>query len=298
MLRGYLLNGLAQIKHSAPTLTHVRRYCSTTHQFMNVEKGNDGNGNANNESNKDQTPSEGGEGSSASTPTLGERKYLGRLPPASPTLKVLYKSPEYAIINKPYDVRIDGEAHEHTIEKMLRKEFPENEKFWWVHQLDYATSGVLCVGLTKKATAKASALFRERQTEKTYLALLHGVVPQGVHTVDHPIADDPQSDFKMMPGTDEVPGRSAVTKIEVLSYGKYNSKDVTKVALHPVTGRRHQLRIHTLLFGHPIVGDATYTDDLETPRMMLHAWRLLLPFKTGEIEIQTEDPFENIMDKE
>lgn len=50
-----------------------------------------------------------------------------------------------------------------------------------------------------------------------------------------------------------------------------------QVELHPSSGRRHQLRVHCAAMGHPIVGDATYTDDTTSPRMMLHAWKLGLP---------------------
>ena len=60
----------------------------------------------------------------------------------------------------------------------------------------------------------------------------------------------------------------------MLSYGSYLGRPVTKVALTPLTGRRHQLRLHSLLVGHPIVGDATYGGDVDAPRMCLHAWRL------------------------
>jgi len=291
MIKSLLPNGFIKYSLSkGKTLAQIRRYCSTTQHLSNpLMNSNESTKNVEEnaiEQQKDKSNSE-------------ENKsvmHAGRLPPASPKIIILYKSPDYVIVNKPYDVRIDGE-HKDTVEKLLQKEFPENKKFWWIHQLDYATSGVLCVGLNKKATAKAASLFQERKTEKTYLALLHGIVPLGGHWIEHPIADDPNSDFKMMPGTDDVPGRSAATKLQVLSYGKYNLQDVTKVALYPISGRRHQLRIHTLLFGHPIVGDATYTNDMISPRMMLHAWKLVLPFKSGEIRIETEDPFEDILDK-
>eukprot|EP00745_Piridium_sociabile_P004204 TRINITY_DN124972_c0_g1_i1.p1 TRINITY_DN124972_c0_g1~~TRINITY_DN124972_c0_g1_i1.p1 ORF type:complete len:103 (-),score=4.38 TRINITY_DN124972_c0_g1_i1:3-311(-) len=61
--------------------------------------------------------------------------------------------------------------------------------------------------------------------------------------------------------------------------GKFAGVDVSKVLLEPLTGRRHQLRLHCLHLGHPIVGDATYAGDNETFRMCLHAAELMLPFK-------------------
>jgi hypothetical protein len=81
-----------------------------------------------------------------------------------------------------------------------------------------------------------------------------------------------------MVGTADVPGRAAHTAVIRLAVGSYRGRPVTKVELHPSSGRRHQLRVHCLALGHPIVGDATYNEDSESPRMMLHAWKLTLPF--------------------
>lgn len=109
--------------------------------------------------------------------------------------------------------------------------------------------------------------------------------------VNAPIQEIP-GDFRMrIPGkNDEDRGRHCETKIEILHYGTYQGKPVTKVLLSPVSGRRHQLRLHCLALGHPIgsffnkqikvmtvVGDATYgslPDDDRSQRMMLHAQRL------------------------
>ena len=92
----------------------------------------------------------------------------------------------------------------------------------------------------------------------------------------------------------------------------YKKVPVTKLLLKPRTGRRHQLRLHTKYLGHPICGDATYANDFEAHRMMLHAWKLTLPVdlndesytkptkyknrgvdeNTPMVTFQTEDPFE------
>jgi 23S rRNA-/tRNA-specific pseudouridylate synthase len=72
--------------------------------------------------------------------------------------------------------------------------------------------------------------------------------------------------------------RPALTHVTVLAYGSLKGKPVTKVLFTPITGRRHQLRLHAMACGHPIVGDATYGSDSETARMCLHAWRLRLNF--------------------
>jgi 23S rRNA-/tRNA-specific pseudouridylate synthase len=126
--------------------------------------------------------------------------------------------------------------------------------------------------------------------------------------VDLPIADMTAdgSDFRMRivepdgdnggapapPLTGAAAPRDATTVVRVLSLGTYKGAPVTKLLLTPITGRRHQLRLHTAAVGHPILGDATYAApvvealwgraaaDVEAaaPRMMLHAWRLALDF--------------------
>lgn len=87
--------------------------------------------------------------------------------------------------------------------------------------------------------------------------------------------------------------RRAITKVMVLEKGYYNNKPVTKLLLKPITGRRHQLRLHLSEIGHCIVGDYTYSlrSDISPPRMFLHAFRLVLPNPIENLDILTIDPF-------
>jgi len=88
--------------------------------------------------------------------------------------------------------------------------------------------------------------------------------------------------------------RVARTRLVVLSRGEYSGSPATKVLLAPVTGRRHQLRIHCHRLGNTIVGDFTYSGkrDVLPPRMYLHAHRLLLPTALEELDINAGDPFD------
>jgi 23S rRNA-/tRNA-specific pseudouridylate synthase len=88
--------------------------------------------------------------------------------------QILSLNKNYCVINKPYDVRMDGEF-DITVEKLVSKWLECNSKdLKWIHQLDYATSGVLCIGLNRQATAVAQTAFENRLTEKSYLAVLQG----------------------------------------------------------------------------------------------------------------------------
>mmetsp|Transcript_11558 Transcript_11558/g.35334 ORF Transcript_11558/g.35334 Transcript_11558/m.35334 type:complete len:275 (-) Transcript_11558:136-960(-) len=230
----------------------------------------------------------------------------GRKPPENPHVKVLHLDEDYVIVDKPADVRVDGDF-DFTVERLARQELAKRvgivggSKLRLVHQLDYATSGILVLALSRKAAAFACKQFEQRTVKKTYLALVYGTMPAGTYHYDGDIAEDTKDSFKMTVGTADNPGRRADTYCTPVAYGLFNSKPVTKVKLEPSSGRRHQLRVHLLHAGFPIVGDATYAEDSDggpndpntPPRMMLHAWRLLieLPAPVGLKQFETVDPF-------
>eukprot|EP01039_Chlorochromonas_danica_P002928 gene2928-3195_t len=374
-------------------------------------------------------------------------------------LNILSEDEHFCVIDKPPDVRMDG-AFEVTVEKLMQhvlatgRPHVDVHQLKWIHQLDFATSGVLCVGLTREGAAAASSAFEHREVQKCYLAVVKGEVdlnmwplatyevqeeivlpmkrrkvfqnsqrllgsssgsidtwqqkimlanlqrsldalakvneeqlaavsdvtlsqevqrmrtlgcdalakapkqrkalrkllrtlnidvelieskapeessvvsdevvekvveeevaltPEEVQEVvrgyqrqqqPHPAIfrrdDDPSTvvvrvpvaevagDFRCEPGHALRPGRSCETEVQVVEKGWYQGEKVTKLLLKPHTGRRHQLRIHCLVLGHPIVGDFTYnyffhknnssTAKAAAERMMLHAYRLRIPF--------------------
>jgi len=103
------------------------------------------------------------------------RRVYRRLDEFDRSQVVLYESQDYLLLNKPADVRMDG-AFDVTIQKLLVHWYPgsTSASFKWVHQLDFATSGILCVALNRKAAAAASMAFAERRVKKQYLALIEG----------------------------------------------------------------------------------------------------------------------------
>lgn len=221
---------------------------------------------------------------------------FGRVPPEDPACPVLYLDSRYLVVSKPADVRIDG-PHTHTVLTLCASALSSpapaalnavrshagqtpapRDRF--VHRLDYATSGVLLLARTRPAAGLACEQFQKRAVRKTYLALVHGRVADDTAVVDARVAAT--DGFAMAVG-DAGQGRAAQTEVRVLARGMYRGAPVTKVALAPLTGRRHQLRLHACAMGHPIVGDATYAGDearffgragVVPPRMMLHAARL------------------------
>lgn len=142
-----------------------------------------------------------------------------------------------------------------------------------VHRLDQATSGLLVFARSPAAQRELSHLFETRQVMKRYEALVWGEPAAASGLIDLPLAADWPNRPRQQ--VDPVHGRSSQTR-----WGRLDGpapRGCTRLWLEPLTGRSHQLRVHLLALGHPIVGDALYDPDRPAPRLMLHAKRLCLP---------------------
>ncbi|KAJ3160391.1 RNA pseudouridylate synthase domain-containing protein 1 [Geranomyces michiganensis] len=212
-------------------------------------------------------------------------------------IDILYYQPDtYLVTNKPWDVRIDGNTSKcPTVESLLSAQFPEHQKLYLLHQLDYVTSGVHVWGLNSAATGAAGKLFASRDVRKTYTALVKGHIEQDSFVINRALVDNPNDPQKRVyVASDEQPGKECETHVEVLRRGYFHHAPVTHVKLSPVTGRRHQLRVHMQSIGHPIVGDYAYEDPVTEHafRTMLHAWKLELPLdKEAPLRFEAPEPF-------
>ena len=222
----------------------------------------------------------------------------------NPSIEILHKSPNFIVVNKPFDLIINSDDPDRqSAFKILQDTHPElsNPKlkhgFYVLHRLDYATSGILVVPLTKKSIQKASKSLQSGTVTKYYLAILRGHCQEDEYLVNSPIGTDSRTDLKMVLSDSEfcVKPRNAETLISVISRGLYQGEPATKVLLNPKTGRRHQLRIHCHSIGHTIVGDYTYSDrqDSKPKRMYLHAYYIKIPNDVEDLEIQTGDDLED-----
>jgi 23S rRNA pseudouridine1911/1915/1917 synthase len=139
-----------------------------------------------------------------------------------------------------------------------------------VHRLDKETSGVVVVGRSTEAVQALQGLFKRRQVEKIYTALVHGQpnVPSGL--IDVPIGRHP-SDRQRMAALAE--GRPAQTRFQLIAtYPHYSLLEINLL-----TGRTHQIRVHLSWLKHPVVGDTVYgyrKDSLRLGRHFLHAQSL------------------------
>ena len=140
-----------------------------------------------------------------------------------------------------------------------------------VHRLDLDTSGIMVIPLDKATHAHISRQFQERRVEKTYTAVVYGVVAQDAGEVELPIRCDWENRPLQM--IDRERGKYALTRYEVVE----RLGDRTRLRLRPVTGRSHQLRIHMRELGHPILGCDMYAHEEAlrmADRLLLHATTL------------------------
>ncbi len=158
-----------------------------------------------------------------------------------------------------------------------------------VHRLDRDTSGVMIFALTRHAQRHLGLQFEKRMTRKTYVARVWGVPEQKTGTVDLPlIVDWPNRPRKMVC---HETGKPAQTDWRVLK----DEGTTARVRLMPHTGRSHQLRVHMLSLGHPILGDPFYATGpaREYPRMMLHSEELRFKHPDGGVstKVRSKAPF-------
>lgn len=185
-------------------------------------------------------------------------------------IDVLYQDEHLLLINKPSKLLSLSGKHplnKDSVHFRLVKGFPSATM---VHRLDFGTSGILIIALNKQVNANLTKQFQARSVDKTYTALLNGHLAEEVGHIDFPIAKD-RPNFPLQKICYET-GKSAVTHFQVIE--RLKAPYATKVRFKPVSGRTHQLRIHSRELGHPILGCDLYATNeafFKADRLMLHA---------------------------
>ena len=189
---------------------------------------------------------------------------------------ILHADESLLVVDKPAGVLSvpgRGEAGRINLLSHLRLRWPDAQV---VHRLDMATSGLMLFARGAAAQAALSAAFRERRVAKAYEAIVHGLLAPEHGEIDLPLAADWPNRPRQQ--VDRMRGRPSLTRWRVLQRDPAAQR--TRLALEPVTGRSHQLRVHLQAIGHPIVGDALYGPvagcGVAGPRLLLHATRLQL----------------------
>ena len=199
---------------------------------------------------------------------------------------VLMEDEAMMAIDKPAGVAVHGGSGvSFGVIEQLRRARPALANLELVHRIDRETSGVLLVAKKRSALKNLQDQFRDRETGKTYLALVLGLWPSNKKVIDSPLMKytlpngDGEGERRVkVVGKDDPNGMRSITLVRVArTVGPYTLLEVTIK-----TGRTHQIRVHLASQGHPIAGDDKYGDfehnkllqKMGLKRMFLHAWQL------------------------
>ncbi len=211
-------------------------------------------------------------------------------PPDVP-LDVVYQDEAISVLNKPYGLlSVQGKPlhHKDCLEFRVKDVWPGASA---VHRLDHSTSGLILFAMNEVLKSKLSEQFRDRTVRKVYTARVWGHVADDEGEIDIPLRKNWQDSPRQMVCYER--GKRAVTRWKVL--GRDDTS--TRLALYPETGRTHQLRLHTLHIGHPILGDELYAPDPAydaAPRLLLHASEIGFahPVSGQKMDFRSPAPFD------
>lgn len=214
-----------------------------------------------------------------------------------PKIEILFENDDIIVIDKPAGVLAQAtvSSKSPSVTDFLKNHYPkicevgEDElRFGIVHRLDKDTSGVMIAAKNNEALAFLKNQFKERLTQKTYLALVYGTVEPKEGSVDLRIGRSKTNPNMQTvidsPKKEDIKSREALTFYKVLE----NYKGYTLLEVQPKTGRMHQIRVHLKAIGHPIVGDKKYffkkNTDLKPKmeRQFLHAHKLEIFISQGK----------------
>lgn len=197
-------------------------------------------------------------------------------PPDAP-LDIVHADDQIVIVNKPPGLLSVPGRGDHLSDCLLARVQAAFPTALLVHRLDMDTSGIMVFALTPHAQRHLGQQFETRQTKKVYAARVWGEVAEPEGTIDLPLCVDWPN--RPRQHVDHENGRPALT-----DWRRIRIEDgTTRMRLYPKTGRSHQLRVHMLELGHPILGDPFYATGAarDYPRLMLHAESLKLRHPDG-----------------
>ena len=183
------------------------------------------------------------------------------------TPTILFENEDLIAVDKPEGLAVIPERARAApcLMEVLAARDPST-RLYVVHRIDKDVSGVLLVAKSPQVHKELNRLFETRQVRKTYIGVVHGRLEASSGRIAAPIRQFGSSRM----GVDPRGGKPSVTTYRVTE----RRGSFTHVAIHPITGRRHQIRVHFYHLGHPIVGDPRYGDpeaQRAFPRLLLHA---------------------------
>jgi len=224
-----------------------------------------------------------------SNPTKNSRPYSA---PPDDGLDVVHVDESLLVVNKPsglLSVPGRGAGMDDCLSSRIQAIYPEALA---VHRLDMETSGLMVLARNKEMHRSLSILFENRQVEKRYLAIVDGALAESSGEIDLPLIGDWPN--RPLQKVDHDIGKPSLTRYRVLAYA--TDSDTSRVELEPHTGRSHQLRVHLMSLGHPILGDSLYASpalQAKAGRLLLHATYLAFmhPLSSEPLAFSSPAPF-------
>ncbi|GLT11714.1 RNA pseudouridine synthase [Sulfitobacter porphyrae] len=209
-------------------------------------------------------------------------------PPQDP-LVILHEDAEVLLVDKPSGLLSVPGKGPHLADCLLTRVQQVFPGALLVHRLDRDTSGVMIFAMTPYAQRHLGLQFEKRMTRKTYVARVWGVPAEPAGTIDLPlIVDWPNRPLQKVCHDTGKPAQTDWKRIK-------DEGDTARVRMFPRTGRSHQLRVHMLSIGHPILGDPFYATGpaRDYPRLMLHSEELRFNHPQGgrSTKIRSKAPF-------
>ncbi|WP_216936799.1 MULTISPECIES: RluA family pseudouridine synthase [unclassified Acinetobacter] len=190
------------------------------------------------------------------------------------TEHLIHRDDDFMVIHKSAGLLTVPGKTEDLQDCLINRLVKLEPKTLLIHRLDRDTSGILVFGLSKWGQKTISRQFQERQTDKTYQAVVAGTL-EGEGTIEVPVVYDPSRPPLHI--ADPAHNKPAITHWQAIEHFNIQGQAVTRVKLTPITGRSHQLRVHMQYLGHPIIGDTLYATPEQqqlSSRLCLHAERL------------------------
>ena len=213
------------------------------------------------------------------------------LPPPNSGLDIIYQDQYLIAVSKPAGLLSVPGRGEDKADSMATRVQSEYADALVAHRLDRDTSGLLVLPRGAAMHRRISLMFEKREMEKSYVAVVLGKLAQEQGVVDQPLLVDWPNRPRHI--VDLVNGKSAQTRYKVISYDA--ASNMSRVALEPITGRTHQLRVHMQFLAHPIVGDTLYGGNAggNAARLLLHAHTLDFrhPVSGGVMRLGSPIPF-------
>ncbi len=233
------------------------------------------------------------EGQQITIPHIEERERTRKPARPAATLKdaqkfllpnIIYNSEEIMAINKPAGLAVQGGSGVRlSVDDMLGfLEYDHKPKL--VHRIDKDTSGVLLLARATEMATILTQAFKNKKVKKTYLAVVAGVPGEEHGEIDLPLSIKSTNGKSEKTRVDKENGRQAITRYKLIEKA---GKEFSLIELEPVTGRKHQLRVHMAEIGHPIVGDGKYGGRAAfikglANKMQLHAYNIKLELPAGK----------------